>query len=100
MKYRAAELLVLAALTTACSGDIRATEKSTATPLTCSSASLRALLATDSSTLRRADRTMPSEQSTQGGEAAVFYAGSAPRLIRATFFGEMVDLTRFRGHQG
>lgn len=89
MKHRAAGLLVLAVLSTACSGDVRATEKSAAKEPRCSSASLRALLATDSSKLRRADRPASLGQSTEGGEAAVFYAGSAPRLIRARFFGEM-----------
>lgn len=91
MKLPIAECLVLVAVSTACSGDVPATEKkSTETqPLSCSSASLSALISTDSSTLRRAERTLPAEQSTEGGEAAVFYAGSAPRMIRAVFFGEM-----------
>jgi hypothetical protein len=49
---------------------------------------LRALLATDSATLRRVDRPAPPGQSTAGGDAAVFYERSTPRLIRVTFLGE------------
>lgn len=89
MTRRAFALVILVALSTACSGDVRAPEKSAASQLSCTSASLRALLATDSSKLRRADRTASPGQTAESGEAAVFYAESTPRLIRATFFGEM-----------
>lgn len=89
MKSRASACLTLVALSTACSGDVRATEKAAATQSVCSIPSLRELLATDSSKLRRADRTVAPGQSTEGGQAAVFYAEKAPRLIRAAFFGEM-----------
>jgi hypothetical protein len=89
MKHRTAELVMLAALSAACSGDGRAKEQSAATQPSCSSSSLRGLLPTDSSTLRRVDRTTSPGQSTEGAETAVFYAGPTPRLIRATFYGEM-----------
>jgi hypothetical protein len=79
---------MLAALSAACSGDGRANEKPVATQPSCSDTSLRALLSTDSSTLRRVDRPTSPGQSTEGAETAVFYAGPTPRLIRATFYGE------------
>lgn len=89
MKYRASGLFVAVALSIACSGDVRATQETAATQPSCSIPSLRALLVTDSSKLRRVDRTVPPGQSTEGGQAAVFYAGNEPRLIQAAFFGEM-----------
>ena len=88
MRHRTAQLFMLATLSAACSGDGRATEKPAETQPSCSNESLRALLATDSSTLRRVDRPTSPGQSTEGAETAVFYAGSTPRLIRATFYGE------------
>jgi hypothetical protein len=88
VKPRIYEVFVLVALSAACSGDARPPEKAAATESPCSVLSLRTLLASDSSKLRRANRAAPG-QSSEGGEAAVFYAGITPRLIRLQYFGEM-----------
>lgn len=100
MKRRAAQLLILAILTAGCSsGDAESEkaaeseksakpEKSAASLPSCSTVSLRTLLATDSTKLRRVERSASPGQSTEGGEIALFYEGRALRRIRATHFEE------------
>lgn len=88
MQRRLLEVLMLVVWGSACSADVGQTEKPIVIETSCSIAALRSLLATDSSQLRLADRSALSGQTTEGGEVAVFYDGSTPRMIRASFFGE------------